>query len=54
MADMIFIANSIVVAATFLLIPTLGEIFAERSGVLNLGIEGMVIASAAGSYAATY
>lgn len=41
---------SIVVAATFFLIPTLGEIIAERSGILNLGIEGMVISSAAGSY----
>lgn len=44
------IYSSIVVAATFLLIPTLGEIFSQRSGVLNLGIEGMVIASAAGSF----
>ncbi|OLS23777.1 MAG: hypothetical protein HeimC2_25160 [Candidatus Heimdallarchaeota archaeon LC_2] len=44
------IYSSIVVASTFLLIPTLGEIFSERSGVLNLGIEGMVIASAAGSF----
>jgi simple sugar transport system permease protein len=43
-------AFSIVVAATFLLIPTLGEIFAERSGVLNLGIEGMILSSAAGSF----
>ncbi|UCG00297.1 MAG: ABC transporter permease [Candidatus Heimdallarchaeota archaeon] len=45
------LGNSIVAAATFFLIPTLGEIYAERSGILNLGIEGMVIASAAGSYA---
>ncbi|MHA2170567.1 MAG: ABC transporter permease [Candidatus Kariarchaeaceae archaeon] len=43
-------AISIVVAATFLLIPTLGEIYAERSGVLNLGIEGIILSGAAGSF----
>jgi ABC-type uncharacterized transport system permease subunit len=46
--------QSIVAAATFFIFPTLGEIFAERSGILNLGIEGMIIASAAGSYAVAY
>ena len=44
------LGRSIVAAATFFLIPTLGEIYTERSGILNLGIEGMIIASAAGSY----
>ncbi|MHA2277653.1 MAG: ABC transporter permease, partial [Candidatus Kariarchaeaceae archaeon] len=44
----------IVFTATFFLIATLGEIYVERSGVLNLGIEGMIIASAAGSYAIAY
>ncbi|MFV2015175.1 MAG: ABC transporter permease [Candidatus Heimdallarchaeota archaeon] len=43
-------ATSIVIASTFLLIPTLGELISERSGVLNLGVEGMIISSAAGSY----
>ena len=43
--------HSIVAAATFFVFPTLGEIYSERSGILNLGIEGMIIASAAGSYA---
>ena len=42
--------ESIVVASTFYLIPTLGELFSQRSGILNLGIEGMIIASAAGSF----
>ena len=46
--------QSIVAAATFFIFPTLGEIYAERSGILNLGIEGMIIASAAGSYAAFF
>ncbi len=48
------IASSIVVAATFFLLPTLGEIITERSGVLNLGIEGMMISGAAGSFAVAY
>ncbi len=48
------LGQSIVAAATFFLIPTLGEIYTERSGILNLGIEGMIIASAAGSYAITF
>ncbi|MFW9990819.1 MAG: ABC transporter permease [Candidatus Odinarchaeota archaeon] len=56
MADLInpIIGYSIVSAATFFLIPTLGEIYAERSGILNLGIEGMVISSAAASYAMAF
>ncbi|MHA2142336.1 MAG: ABC transporter permease [Candidatus Thorarchaeota archaeon] len=48
------LASSIVVAATFFLLPTLGEIVAERSGVLNLGVEGMMISGAAGAFAITY
>ncbi|OLS19773.1 MAG: hypothetical protein HeimC3_43940 [Candidatus Heimdallarchaeota archaeon LC_3] len=57
MADLISIFfnesiwSSVVVTATFFLLPTLGEIYAERSGILNLGNEGMIISSAAGSYA---
>lgn len=47
-------ASSIVVAATFFLLPTLGEIISERSGVLNLGVEGMMISGAAGSFAVAY
>ena len=50
----IILGHAIVAASTFFLIATLGEIYAERSGVLNLGIEGMIIASAAGSYAVAY
>ncbi|MEE9353193.1 MAG: ABC transporter permease [Candidatus Thorarchaeota archaeon] len=52
--SMELIGSSIVTAATFFLIPTLGEILTERSGVLNLGVEGMVISSAAGAFAVTY
>jgi len=50
----IAIFNSIVTSATFFIIPTLGEIYSERAGVLNLGIEGMIIASAASSYSVAY
>ena len=39
---------------TPLLLGTLGEIFAERSGVLNLGIEGMMIVGAYSAFAVTY
>jgi len=48
------IGSSIVTAATFFLIPTLGEIYTERSGILNLGIEGMIISSAAGSFGVAF
>ncbi|MCH8907315.1 MAG: ABC transporter permease [Candidatus Heimdallarchaeota archaeon] len=48
------IASAIVISSTFFLIPTIGEIFAEKSGVLNLGIEGMIVAGAAGSFLTTY
>lgn len=39
---------------TPLLLGTLGEIYAERSGVLNLGIEGMMIIGAYAAFVITY
>jgi len=39
---------------TPLLLGTLGEIYAERSGVLNLGIEGMMILGAFVAFATAY
>ncbi len=39
--------NRMMVFATPLIIGTLGEIYAERSGVLNLGVEGMMAIGAA-------
>src|SRR5690349_9908376 len=40
--------------ATPLLFATLGEMFSERSGVLNLGIEGIMLLSAMTGFAAAY
>ena len=40
--------------ATPLVFATLGELFAERSGVLNLGIEGIMLLSAMTGFTATY
>ncbi len=41
-------------AGTSLLYATIGEIFAERSGVLNLGVEGMMLMGAVSGFAAAY
>lgn len=39
------------ISGTPLLFATVGEIFAERSGVMNLGIEGMMLIGAMGGFA---
>ena len=43
----VLIASSAVVYGTPLLFAALGELLAERSGVLNLGVEGMMLVGAA-------
>jgi general nucleoside transport system permease protein len=43
-----------IVAGTSLVFATIGEIFAERSGILNLGVEGMMIMGAVTAFAAAY
>ncbi|TIR74056.1 MAG: ABC transporter permease, partial [Mesorhizobium sp.] len=45
---------TIATAATPLLIAAIGELVVERSGVLNLGVEGMMIMGAVGGFGAGY
>jgi len=45
---------SVLAASTPLLIAATGELVAERSGVLNLGVEGMMIMGAACGFAGAY
>jgi general nucleoside transport system permease protein len=45
---------SVIAASTPLLLAAAGELVVERSGVLNLGIEGMMIMGAACGFAAAY
>jgi len=44
--DLIIILQAGISSGTVLLFATIGEIFAERSGVLNLGVEGMMLIGA--------
>jgi simple sugar transport system permease protein len=41
-------------AGTSLVLATVGEIYAERSGILNLGVEGMMMMGAVMSFAVAY
>lgn len=44
--DLIIILQAGVATGTVLLFATIGEIFAERAGILNLGLEGMMLIGA--------
>ena len=45
---------TVITASTPLLLAASGELVVERSGVLNLGIEGMMIMGAACGFAGAY
>src|SRR5512146_1500057 len=51
---LIFILSITIRSSTAVLFATLGEIFTERSGVLNLGVEGMMLMGALSGFAATF
>ena len=51
--DFIIILQAGVATGTVLLFATLGEILAERSGVLNLGVEGMMLIGAMTAFSTT-
>ena len=48
--DWTIILQAGVASGTVLLFATIGEIFAERSGVMNLGVEGMMLLGAMSAY----
>ena len=52
MAEAIIV--SIIVASTPLLLAALGELVAERAGVLNLGVEGMMVMGAVAGFIASF
>jgi simple sugar transport system permease protein len=51
--DPIIILQAGVATGTVLLFATIGEIFAERSGVMNLGVEGMMLVGAMSAFSVT-
>jgi simple sugar transport system permease protein len=51
--DPIIILHAGVATGTVLLFATIGEIFAERAGVLNLGMEGMMLIGAMSAFSIT-
>ena len=51
---LIFILSITIRSSVAVLFATIGEVFAERSGVLNLGVEGMMLMGALTGFAATF
>lgn len=52
--SVIFILSITIQSSIAVLFATVGEVFTERSGVLNLGVEGMMLMGALSGFAATY
>lgn len=50
----LFIAKITITSSMAVLYATIGEIFAERSGILNLGVEGMMLIGALTAFATTH
>ena len=50
----LFIAKITITSSMAVLYATIGEIFAERSGVLNLGVEGMMLMGALTAFATVH
>jgi simple sugar transport system permease protein len=51
--DLLIVLQAGVATGTVLLFATLGEIFAERAGVMNLGVEGMMLIGAMSAFSVT-
>jgi ABC-type uncharacterized transport system permease subunit len=51
--DFVIILQAGVATGTVLLFATIGEIFADRAGVLNLGVEGMMLIGAMSAFSTT-
>ncbi|NLG73300.1 MAG: ABC transporter permease [Chloroflexi bacterium] len=51
--DLTIVLQAGVATGTVLLFATIGEIFAERAGILNLGVEGMMLIGAMSAFSTT-
>jgi general nucleoside transport system permease protein len=54
MDQFLAVALTVIAASTPLLLAAMGELVAERSGVLNLGVEGMMIMGAVAGFGAVF